>query len=357
MQLLFKYRKFVVPAVFLSVFLSISVIVYKRMVAEGIEKAGSDLMLFRDLRQSKLASYFDTLSSEIVFWSANGEIRLLLEAMSEAWVALGDDVSNRLQEKYNSREVDGASPESDYDRLHSAIHSIFSRFQEVRGYYDIFLIDANGNIIYSVEKESDFATNIIDGPWRNTSFAKVVKSVIHKRKPSVVEFSDFSFYEPSNGQAALFVAASVSDIDGEFMGVLAFQIPKEAINKIMQVTTGMGETGETYIVGQDFLMRSQSRFSSEPSLLKVLVKTEAVTRALRGESGVLDAMEYRGSTLLSAYDSFSFDETVWAVIAEIDRSEVLQPVVQRFLYCVTGIFLLMVLISLLLFILYRWVVR
>lgn len=356
MQFFFKYKKRIALLLFCLVFITTSAVVYQRMAYKAVESAKSDLMLFRDLRQSKLENYFDSLRSEIIFWSVNGEVRLLLEAMSEAWVKLGNDAAENLQKKYTDKSFDGSSGDTDYDYLHSAVHTSFSQSQKNRGYYDSFLIDVKGHVIYSIEKKPGFATNLIDGPWKESSLGKVFRAAINNKKQGV-EFSDFSFYAPSQGRPTLFVASSVSDIDGELMGVLVSQVSHQAIDKIMQVTTGMGETGETYVVGNDFLMRSQSRFSNTSSVLKIRVETEPVKKALQGESGTLKTLDYRGVEVFSAYGNFKFGKTTWAVLAEIDRDEVLQPVIQRFLYCVTGIFLFMLLVSVLLFLSFRWVYR
>ncbi|MCF6236964.1 MAG: cache domain-containing protein [Gammaproteobacteria bacterium] len=357
MQFLLKHKKRIAPTLFCLVFILTSAVVYQKMFSKAVESTKSDLMLFRDLRQSKLESYFDTLRAEITFWSGNGEVRLLLEAMNEAWAKLGDEATLNLQKKYIDKSLDGSSDDTDYDHLHSAAHTIFSKFQKNRGYYDVFLIDVKGHVIYSIEKEPDFATNLVDGRWKDTSLGKVFRAAINNKKQQAVEFSDFSSYEPSQGKPALFVASKISDIDGELMGALVFQVPNQAINKIMQVTTGMGETGETYIVGKDFLMRSQSRFYKTSSVLKIRVETEPVKRAFKGETGALEALDYRDIDVFSAYGSFKFDKTTWAVLAEIDSDEVLQPVMQRFLYCIAGVFLLMLLVSVLLFISFRWVLR
>ncbi len=358
MQFLLKNKRRVAVLLFGLVFILTSAIVYQRMVSTAVESAKSDLMLFRDLRQAKLDNYFDTLRAEITFWSKSGGLRLLLEAMNEARVKLGSDASADLQKKYTDKSVNGASGDTDYDYLHSALHTSSINFQAARGYDDVFLIDIQGNIIYSIEKHSDFSTNLMNGAWKNTALGGVFRTLINKKKKTgAVEFSDFSLYEPSQGKPELFIASNISDIDGELMGVLAFQLPEQAINKIMQVTTGMGETGEIYIVGKDFLMRSQSRFSKTSSVLKTRVETEPAKQALLGENGTLEALDYRDVEVLSAYGAFKFDKTTWAVLAKIDRDEILQPVIQRFLYYVAGIFLLMLLISLLMFVSYRLVFR
>ena len=102
---------------------------------------------------------------------------------------------------------------------------------------------------------------------------------------------------------------------------MAFQVPISRINQIMQFTGGMGETGETYIVGQDLLMRSDSRFSDTTTILRTLVDTETARRALGGEKGVHMADDYRGIPSLSAFAPFEFEGLRWAVVAEIDEQE------------------------------------
>jgi hypothetical protein len=114
--------------------------------------------------------------------------------------------------------------------------------------------------------------------------------------------------------------------DGTALGVLALQVPNERIQTIMQFTAGMGRTGETYLVGQDHLMRSNSRFSEELTTLKTVVDSHTVKLALAHETGADFTIDYRGVRVLSAYGPFSLDGITWAVMAEIDRDEVFESV-------------------------------
>jgi len=84
----------------------------------------------------------------------------------------------------------------------------------------------------------------------------------------------------------------------------------------------MGESGETYLVGSDLRMRSNSRFSEQPTVLETTVDTVTVRKALDGFSGVEFTPDYRGVVVLSAYDYLDIDEFRWAVMAEIDEAEV-----------------------------------
>jgi len=131
-------------------------------------------------------------------------------------------------------------------------------------------------------------------------------------------------YAPSQGAPAIFLARAMRDSAGDVVGVIAFQLPTTKILKIMNYDSGMGETGETYIVGSDKIMRSDSRFSDESTVLTQLVDTQTVRLALAGEEGVQYVRDYRDVEVLSSYGSLSVGSTVWAVMAEIDKAEVIQ---------------------------------
>ena len=129
-------------------------------------------------------------------------------------------------------------------------------------------------------------------------------------------------YGPSDGKPAIFMARPLLGANGELLGVIAFQLPTAQILSIMNYTSGMGETGETYLVGQDHLMRSDSRFTEETAVLRQSVESKTVTKALSGQRGVDFLSDYREVEVLSAYANLEVGETSWAVMAEIDRDEI-----------------------------------
>lgn len=105
-------------------------------------------------------------------------------------------------------------------------------------------------------------------------------------------------------------------------------IPVSAINEIMLEKNsfrGLGNSGESYLVGNDFLMRSSSRFHEE-SILKTIVKTDAATNVFQQNFGTKIINDYRGIEVLSSYTSISISNINWAILAEIDFKEVMHPV-------------------------------
>ncbi|WP_333673667.1 cache domain-containing protein, partial [Elioraea tepidiphila] len=218
-----------------------------------------------------------------------------------------------------------AADGSTYSLAHGRWHPFFRMIQERRGYYDVFLISADGQVVYTVFKETDFATDLIRGQWRDTDLARIFARIRANPNGSAVAFSDFAPYAPSNGDPAGFIAAPVL-ADGRFLGAVVFQMPIDRINQVMQARAGMGETGEVYLVGIDRLMRTDSRFSQERTLLRQRVDTEAVRSAFNERAGTALMKDYRGEDVLSSYQTLTFEGARFAVIAEIDEGEVLAPV-------------------------------
>ena len=154
---------------------------------------------------------------------------------------------------------------SRYSAVHAEYHPIFRNLAKEFGYYDIFLIDPrSGTIVYSVYKETDFATSLRDGPYSNTNLAALVQTVRETPDRGFVRMIDFAPYRPSYAAPAAFVATPIYD-GSRNVGVLAMQLPVDEINRIMTggrswQRDGLGASGETYLVGPDRLMRSVSRF-------------------------------------------------------------------------------------------------
>ncbi|MFW5995418.1 MAG: methyl-accepting chemotaxis protein [Spirochaetia bacterium] len=206
----------------------------------------------------------------------------------------------------------------------------FSEFNEELGYYDLFLVHPEGRIFYTVEEEADYNTNILDGRFSDSSLGDAVSKALDTQELS---FGDFSPYEPSDGVPAAFVAMPLVT-DNEVELVAAAQLPLSEINDIMQERTGMGETGETYLVGPNNLMRSDSYLSPETHSVEASfadpdegsVETEAARAALDGRTDAELITDYTGGVVLSAYSPVDVFDTSWALLAEIDEAEVTEPI-------------------------------
>lgn len=304
---------------------------YLRARRTEFDDASGYALTLMELRQSALKDYLETMRSELVLWTDRPGLRDAIVEFKRGWDRLPDDRTEVLQRLYidenpypegQKHRLVAAGDGSLYSQIHAAVQPRALRFLENHGYHDVFLFDTDGNLIYTAFKEPDFATNLDSGPWRDTGLGQAFRAARDAESEEFVTFTDFEPYAPSKNEPASFAASPVWAEDGTPIGVMAFQVAVDRIDAILQFTGGMGETGETYIVGHDFLMRSDSRFSDTTTILRVLVDTETVRRALAGEKGVDVTEDYRGVKVLSAFGPLDFEGVRWAVMAEVDEQEV-----------------------------------
>ena len=276
-------------------------------------------------------------------------------------------------------KLDDAGDGTDYSKFHKRYHPIFRKVVDEFGYYDLFLIDNNGNIVYSVFKEADFGTSLLIGPYARSSLAKAFKDA-QQQNSGYVSTADFSSYDPSYGAPAAFMATPLYE-GTNLIGVMAVQVPVDEINTVMTnagnwEADGLGQSGETFLVADDFLMRSDSRalvqrpeeyveaLRNNPrvgeetieqierlstSVLEQTADSDAVESALAGKTGIATVENYLGDTVISAYGPLDIQGLKWAIVSEIDRDEIFQPITrftQQVMISAAGLVFLITLASL-----------
>ncbi len=202
-------------------------------------------------------------------------------------------------------------------------------------FYNAFLLcPEHGHLLYSATREGNPGDDVSQGSMQNSGLHKVWKAV---RESGGISWSDMALYLPSGNVPAMFMGTPLLSENGEILAVLAVQLNLESLNRIMQGRTGMGGTAETYLVGPDKLMRTDSyldpdNHSVQASLAGTVevngVDTEAVRNALEWNSGDGIIIDYRGNKVLTSYSPLILPGGItWAIIAEIDEAEVEQPVI------------------------------
>lgn len=180
-----------------------------------------------DGRISELTNYLDSVSADVMVVAENHMVIDALEEFEIAWADLASDHVKKLHKAYiadnpnpaGSKHLMDVSPEGTaYDVYHAKYHPWFRELLTARGYYDIFLIDDDGNVVYSVYKEADFATDLANGKWKDSDLATVWRMVQDDFKVDHIKFTDFRPYAPSAGAAASFIASPIFDHDGEKHG-------------------------------------------------------------------------------------------------------------------------------------------
>jgi methyl-accepting chemotaxis protein len=206
--------------------------------------------------------------------------------------------------------------------------SIIDGFIKSTGYYDFFVIDKDGMCVHTQAKEADYHTNLLTGKYKDSGLGKATARAFNGE----IAFEDFAPYAPSNGEPAAFIAAPIIN-KGEKIGVVALQLSLEKIQAILNERTGLGKTGEVFLVGKDKLMRSDSFLDPEHHSVKASfanpdkgrADTDAVRKALEGKTGSDVIIDYNGNPVLSSYAPIDFLGVRWAILAEMDVAEALCP--------------------------------
>lgn len=154
--------------------------------------------------------------------------------------------------------------------------------------------------------------------------------------------------DSSSGKVKMIMEAPVFNAKNELTGHIVLELPEDHINTIMlnnDPNSGLGMTGETYLVGIDFKMRSSSRFIRN-SILRTTVHTRPMLFAIHGEEGHTTTRDYRSIPVLSSYSKVKIPGLNWFILAEIDLKEAMVPIYRMR----NSIFLLSTLLSIIFFV-------
>ncbi len=318
-----------------AVLIAVSTSNFRRGVLQNSEMFMQSLVEDRGLA---LQSYFEGIEAAILTIASVPSTAGSMKDLTATWAARSGEGQAEVQNL--SMFASAASP---YDIHFKRTHSAFQKVMERMGFYDIFLLSPAGDVVFSVTKESDYATNMVTGPYRETGLAKAFR-MAEAGEPGRVYFSDIEAYDPSAGAPAAFAATRIVDDAGRFSGVFALQV---AIDEIAKITTNFGgklESLDVYLIGGDFRARTQSRLEGRHGVLEELPNLPYIETAFGGggSEGSASAAENErsvsfhpavqkpdGRTVAAVTGPFRYRDLNWAIVAELDREEILAPAVRQ----------------------------
>ncbi len=191
------------------------------------------------------------VKSDLILTAQNQGTAAALEAFTAGW----DDVSylpgNYLQKTYIDKNpnipaemgaLDDPQDGSAYSEVHARFNPYFRALAKAGGYSDVYLIDADGNLVYTLAKHRDFSTNFDDSTWGESGLGAAYVAASEADQGALV-FEDFQPYQPLQNKLAGFVATPVFDGSGTALGVLAFQIAPASGAAVAEQTPGVSLLG------------------------------------------------------------------------------------------------------------------
>lgn len=302
-----------------------------RVIEENIK---NNFEVLTQQRSSELENYFANIKTDLRVVADSPMTQKAVLSFARAWKMYDGIPEQDLKKLYASenpftvgekQKLDKAeTDDSAYGLVHNAYHPWFREFTQEKGYYDLFLFDTEGNLVYSVFKELDYATNVNIGKWRETDLGAAFRQGMLLKKGEQA-FFDFKAYKPSNDAPASFIAQPVVMGDNT-KGVLVFQMPIDRINAVIANRIGLGQTGETILVGEDGLARNQSPLTDKPTILIRNIKGKAVNYALSGKTGILQ-QRLDGVDKYVGFAPFTYLGTKFGLLVTQNYDEVFAPIV------------------------------
>ncbi|MDJ1159542.1 methyl-accepting chemotaxis protein [Chelatococcus sp. SYSU_G07232] len=283
-------------------------------------------------QRTALQRYFDQVETDLRTFSDSPATRDALGSIAVAWNGLqdaGDILKSHYVDKNPSAagerwKYKGDKDDSFYGIMHQKYHPYWINLKN-KGFADVILLNDKGDVIYTVEKRSDFGGNVVNGPLAASNLARAFKAAKEAAAQAEIVFVDFDNYAPANQQPAAFLARAIRDDYGGTMGIIALQLSPDALNAI--AVTRLGKTGQTFIVGPDRLIRSQLPLSKEPTFLRATAyDNEALKGALQGQSGMVEAAGAGGVPSVVGALPLQIHGLKWAIVGEQTIAELEKPI-------------------------------
>ncbi len=271
--------------------------------------------------------------------------------------------ARRLQELYVSenpllpnqpgRDDFLGADDSAYTRVHREHHKYLQYLRDSDRVNNIMLVDAaSRRIVYAVKKHADFQASL-DGPLlRGTNLQTTVERAL-KGSTNIVDFQRFA---PAFNFPVAYVSAPIRDERGEIIGCVVAQININEINRILSgdknwKNEGLGETGDTHVLGADRMLRNDSRalIQHKESLIRDLrargvkpeeidyirrknttvlayaLDTPAAFAVTEDRSGFQETYGFNRSRIFVAYAPLEIEGLDWGIISRRDVNETLAP--------------------------------
>ena len=320
----------------------LAVVVALRMSDALNNEAGAKLEAIHSEKQKIILDVINRAKNDCQVIASTLDVKQAVEDL----IIYHEEMNIRADGPYDTTGWGGSLSRS-YQEIYEAVNSNLKKYNNIYGYPDVLILCAkHGHVMYSNAREKDLGENLSAGEFRESNMAKLWKNVIATGETCIV---DLERYMPREGIPAFFIGTPVIDRK-EIIAVVVVQINDQQISNLLVNTAGMGETGQVYCIGEDQLMRTDSRFSGEEESTVLSQKIETTPgEVLKQDSS--DAFsgefeDYTGKKVLSVYSRLNLQETMnagfdWGIIAEVAMDQINKPIEELFiLLIILGIVIL-----------------
>lgn len=280
-------------------------------------------------KKNELRQFLVGVDKDVATLARGERTKTALDNFAYEFILAEDKAQGLFQKRYiadNSNASDQRhlliNPDVDvYDNLHADYHPYFTSLAEDYGYHDVLLIDAKGNVVYSVYKQADFATNLLSGAWAESGLARAYKASMEKPADAPATFIDVEKYAVADGKPTAFISMPVFRQE-ERLGAVVMQLPYDRINQIVAAREGLGETGEVVLINAKNALLSDSVHTEKDDRLQVTIASPLIDRARSGETVLGSISGYRSIEAEAVLEAVTYHGSTWVLAALEDKNEV-----------------------------------
>ena len=258
----------------------------------------------RSIRAAQVVEFFYQRQADVSTYAQTETVRDALQGLSQA------------------------SPDA-REAITARFRPTFQRYIDAYDYSDLLLVDTIGRILFSTTSPQLIGETATSPSLSGSGLARTLS--VARTEPKIIDYQWSQVFD----KPIAFVTHPITAVDGgAIIGTLIYALSIEPVNKMMHDRSGLGETGEVYLVGDDLLLRSDSYLDPENHSVAVSLKnpetgrirTDATQSAFSGDTGHSQIIDFAGARVLSSWQPITVGDHTWAVIAEIYTSEALAPI-------------------------------
>ncbi len=228
----------------------------------------------------------------------------------------------------------------DYAQRLNEVQERLRRTAKIGRYtYSLSVLNGKGTVVASTEK------NDMGKDKRADAYFLAGKQDVHIKDAYLSSFH--------NIRSIAFSAPVLDESDAGFLGVVVIKASMKALDNIVTHRTGLGETGEIYLINKDGYMITPSRFVKDVFLTRRVDTENAKAGPLdlerfgdeKHEQRAFLYKNYLGSEVLGIH--IHIPETGWRLLAEISAHEAFSPLskLTRTLFLILGLLLMTAIIA------------
>ncbi len=314
-QILLSMFGAIVMAIVIIIFISLYSLKSKEIL---YKHASEQLVAINKIKMHMLSMFLDFRKSDAKALASTETVLKFSQHIS----AIESQYNLQASPQEKSKEVQRLQS------LAKEYKNYFSKFLREYMYTDMMLIDNKlGYVFLSMNYDAYIGKNLHSKEFQKSEILHLWEKVLETK---TAHYSDMHLPILYGKEPIMFIAAPVFD-KGEVISVLILSLPSTLINKVLHFRGSNIKSCETYAVGKDYLLRSDS-FLQEGLTVSASfehpqesrINTRNIQKAFNNEHGVSLTKDYRGVDVLSSYSLFEFDGIEWAMLTQIDKSAITQ---------------------------------